>query len=76
MYKGWIMFRHKRKILLWPLRIVYSLVTLVFGSDVAERRKENYFKRAWYYKISVLLGGALGFIGGIIILLSVVLRII
>lgn len=75
MYKGWIMLRQKRKILIWPARIIFSLVSLIFGSDVAERRKEIFLRRARFYEISALLGGGLGFIGGFILLVSAILSI-
>jgi len=75
MYKGWLMLLNKKKIILWPIRIILSGVSLILGPDVAKRREEIYLKKAWYYEISALIGGGLGFIGGLIFLVSAILRI-
>lgn len=66
MHKGWLMLRYKKKIILWPLKLSFSLISIIFGSEFARKKEEIHLTRVWYYEISAFIGGLLGFVGGVI----------
>jgi len=76
MYNGWKMLKQKRKILIWPARLIFFFVSVFWGRDTAKRRQEFFLNRARFYEVSVLIGGAIGFIGGLIYLIDSIQNII
>ena len=74
-YDGLKMLKHKKKMLIWPARIIFALIAIWFGVDMASRRKDYFLNKTQYYETSVLIGGILGVVGGLIWLVDALLRI-
>lgn len=76
MYSGWIMIKQKRKILIWPGKLIFYIISRIFGSKLAERRREIFLKKVKHYEISVFLGGGLGFISGSLLIVSAIGKLV